>query len=211
MQGHDVNTSRSTCADLEKLQERLGAVFQRRPDHARPRLARPRRQPCRRTPCRRERLARRSSRPPRGSACRSRCTASGSQGRGRPDRRPGQGQHARQGHAGHPRDLCHRRRDRGDEGGRRLGQPCADVGAAHRLRLPADRRHLLAAGMPVGLSVDTVELVGNADMFAIMKTIAEHRERQGRERVQAPGAPRARARPPSKARAPWASTTRPAR
>jgi cytosine/adenosine deaminase-related metal-dependent hydrolase len=29
----------------------------------------------------------------------------------------------------------------------------------------------LDAGIPVGLSVDTVELVGNADMFAIMKTI----------------------------------------
>jgi 5-methylthioadenosine/S-adenosylhomocysteine deaminase len=29
----------------------------------------------------------------------------------------------------------------------------------------------LDAGVPVGLSVDTVELVGNADMFAIMKTI----------------------------------------
>ena len=28
----------------------------------------------------------------------------------------------------------------------------------------------LEAGIPVGLSVDTVELVGNADMFAIMKT-----------------------------------------
>ena len=30
---------------------------------------------------------------------------------------------------------------------------------------------LLDAGIPVGLSVDTVELVGNADMFAIMKTV----------------------------------------
>ena len=29
----------------------------------------------------------------------------------------------------------------------------------------------LDAGIPVGLSVDTVELVGNADMFAIMKTV----------------------------------------
>jgi cytosine/adenosine deaminase-related metal-dependent hydrolase len=29
----------------------------------------------------------------------------------------------------------------------------------------------LDAGVPVGLSVDTVELVGNADMFAIMKTV----------------------------------------
>jgi cytosine/adenosine deaminase-related metal-dependent hydrolase len=29
----------------------------------------------------------------------------------------------------------------------------------------------LEAGVPVGLSVDTVELVGNADMFAIMKII----------------------------------------
>ena len=27
------------------------------------------------------------------------------------------------------------------------------------------------AGVPIGLSVDTVELVGNADMFAIMKTV----------------------------------------
>jgi 5-methylthioadenosine/S-adenosylhomocysteine deaminase len=31
--------------------------------------------------------------------------------------------------------------------------------------------NLLAAGIPVGLSVDTVELTGNADMFAIMKFI----------------------------------------
>ncbi len=30
---------------------------------------------------------------------------------------------------------------------------------------------LLAAGIPVGLSVDTTELSGNADMFAIMKVI----------------------------------------
>ena len=52
----------------------------------------------------------------------------------------------------------------------------------------------LDAGVPIGLSVDTVELVGNADMFAIMKTIAGHRERQGRERVQGLGAPRPGAR-----------------
>jgi len=30
---------------------------------------------------------------------------------------------------------------------------------------------LLAAGIPVGLSVDTVELTGNADMFGIMKLV----------------------------------------
>ena len=29
----------------------------------------------------------------------------------------------------------------------------------------------LAAGIPLGLSVDTVELTGNADMFGIMKLV----------------------------------------
>ena len=66
----------------------------------------------------------------------------------------------------------------------RIGEPRADLGAAHRLRLAADLG-FLEAGIPVGLSVDTVELVGNADMFAIMKTIQGYRERPRRERIQA--------------------------
>jgi cytosine/adenosine deaminase-related metal-dependent hydrolase len=54
--------------------------------------------------------------------------------------------------------------------------------------------NVLAADIPVGLSVDTVELTGNADMFGIMKFIQNIENGQERERVQAHRPPRARTR-----------------
>jgi cytosine/adenosine deaminase-related metal-dependent hydrolase len=59
--------------------------------------------------------------------------------------------------------------------------------------------NVLAADIPVGLSVDTVELTGNADMFGIMKFIQNIEEREERERVQAHRPPRART--PARSRA----------
>ena len=59
-------------------------------------------------------------------------------------------------------------RDRGAGRGGLPGEPVPVQRAAHRLRA-APHGDLLAAGLPVGLSVDTTALTGNADMFAIMK------------------------------------------
>ena len=53
---------------------------------------------------------------------------------------------------------------------------------------------MFAKGIPLGISVDTSALTGSSNLFAILEARARFRERQGGERVQDDGAPRARAR-----------------
>ena len=134
MQGHDLKQP-VDLADHREAEERMGAAFQRWPDHARHGVARPRRQPARQCGAG-KRLARRV-----------RCRAAARpadlgaferlEGSARPDRRAEQGRHDQE-RADDPRGLRDAGGDRRHEGGRLLDQPRADLRAAHRLRHAAD-------------------------------------------------------------------------
>ena len=188
---------------------RLGKAFARRPADARPRLARAGRQ---QSGDRHSagNLQRRDRAPRESSACRS---PSMPAARARPSARstpsPRPGCSARTCSSSTPTRRAPTRSRRwptpAPRSASRPSPSCASASACRR------RQNSSRPDIPVGLSVDTVELSGNADMFGIMKVTqnAENGIAESEFKLDRRGA--CCSSPPAKARAPWGSATRSAR